>query len=289
MSQAPPDAAPLIRPTAVAGLFYPAEPHRLRIVVRALLERAAAAPTAAVPASDAAAPAAAPPQTSAWPKAIIAPHAGDSYSGPIAASVYHRLTPARGQVTRVVMIGPAHRVYVDGLAISGAQAFDTPLGRVPVDQAGVREALKVPGVSILDEAHAPEHSLEVHLPFLLEVLGTFAIVPLVFGRCPPALVAAVLDALWGGPETLILISSDLSHYHDYASAQALDRATTQAIEALRPEDIREEGACGRTAIAGLLAAARQRGLRAATVDLRNSGDTSGQKEQVVGYGAYVFS
>ncbi len=226
--------------------------------------------------------------TGTVPKAIIAPHAGYIYSGPIAASAYARIQPARGRITRVVLLGPAHRVGFHGLALSSADCFQTPLGRITVDQEAVKKISGLPQVHVMDTAHMQEHSLEVHLPFLQEALGEFSLVPLVVGDAEPNEVAEVLETLWGGPETLIVISSDLSHYHDYKTAQRLDRATSQAIEQLRLEDIQYDHACGRNPVSGLLQVARQRGLKAKTIDLRNSGDTAGSHDRVVGYGAYVF-
>ncbi|MBI5782263.1 MAG: AmmeMemoRadiSam system protein B [Gammaproteobacteria bacterium] len=257
-----------VRNPAVAGLFYPDDPQALRGMLADYL--------GAVHAKD------------AVPKAIIAPHAGYIYSGPVAASAYARVKPARGRVTRVVLLGPAHRVGFHGLALSSADYFLTPLGRIAVDQEAVKKISDLPQVYVMDAAHAQEHSLEVHLPFLQEVLGEFSLVPLVVGDAEPGEVAEVLDLLWGGPETLIVISSDLSHYHDYKTAQRLDQATSQAIEQLRIEDIRYDDACGRNPVNGLLHVARRRGLKARTVDLRNSGDTAGSHDRVVGYGAYVF-
>ncbi|MEX2164994.1 MAG: AmmeMemoRadiSam system protein B [Sulfuricaulis sp.] len=259
---------PSVRNPAVAGLFYPRDPRELHAMVGEYLSSAQAA--------------------GAVPKAIIAPHAGYIYSGPIAASAYLRIKPARGRITRVVLLGPAHRVGFHGLALSSADYFLTPLGRVPVDQEAVEKISRLPQVHEMDAAHAQEHSLEVHLPFLQEVLGEFNLVPLVVGDAEPGEVAEVLELLWGGPETLIVISSDLSHYHDYKTAQKLDRATSQAIEQLRPEDIQYDHACGRNPVNGLLHMARKRGLKAKTVDLRNSGDTAGTQDRVVGYGAYIF-
>jgi hypothetical protein len=259
---------PSVRNPAVAGLFYPRDPRELHAMVEEYLSSAQAA--------------------GAVPKAIIAPHAGYIYSGPIAASAYLRIKPARGRITRVVLLGPAHRVGFHGLALSSADYFLTPLGRVPVDQEAVEKISRLPQVHEMDAAHAQEHSLEVQLPFLQEVLGEFNLVPLVVGDAEPGEVAEVLELLWGGPETLIVISSDLSHYHDYKTAQKLDRATSQAIEQLRPEDIQYEHACGRNPVNGLLHMARKRGLKAKTVDLRNSGDTAGTQDRVVGYGAYIF-
>ncbi len=258
-----------IRTPAVAGLFYPANAGELRAQVRQFLDQI----------EPAAEPA---------PKAIIVPHAGYIYSGPVAASAYARLRAARDAITRVVLLGPSHRVGFRGIAVSGMEAFATPLGQIPVDQGAVEQARRLPDVGFLEQAHAREHSLEVHLPFLQEVLGEFKLVPLVVGDARPAEVGAVLEALWGGPETLIVISSDLSHYHDYQTARGLDDATSKAIEALRFEDIGYEQACGRNPVNGLLWVARRKGLHCETIDLRNSGDTAGSRDQVVGYGAYIL-
>jgi hypothetical protein len=167
-------------------------------------------------------------------------------------------------------------------------AFVTPLGRIPVDAKAYEALVGLPQVRVLDQAHAQEHSLEVHLPFLQEVLGEFTLVPLLVGDATPEAVAEVLERLWGGPETLIVVSSDLSHYHDYETARRLDAATSRAIEKLMPEAIHYEHACGRNPVNGLLMVARQRGMHPRTVDLRNSGDTAGPRDRVVGYGAYIF-
>ena len=258
-----------VRTPAVAGLFYPADAAELQTQVRGFLDQVKT-------------PAESPP------KAIIVPHAGYIYSGPIAASAYARLRAARDIIRRVVLLGPSHRVGFRGIAVSGMEAFATPLGRIAVDRAAVEQLEPLPDVGFLEQAHAQEHSLEVHLPFLQEVLGRFKLVPLVVGEARPAEVGAVLEALWGGPETLIVISSDLSHYHDYSTARLLDDTTSKAIEALRFEDIGYEQACGRNPVNGLLWVARRKGLHGETIDLRNSGDTAGSRDQVVGYGAYVF-
>ncbi|OGI45847.1 MAG: AmmeMemoRadiSam system protein B [Candidatus Muproteobacteria bacterium RBG_16_65_34] len=257
-----------VRAPAVAGQFYPDDPRKLRAMVGELLAAVAGAGSV--------------------PKAIIAPHAGYVYSGPIAASAYARLRPARGTIARVVLLGPAHRLGFGGLALSSADYFETPLGRVPVDREAVAQLSDLPQVQVLDSAHAREHSLEVHLPFLQEVLGAFTLVPLVVGDATPEEVSEVLERLWGGPETLIVISSDLSHYHDYATAREMDRATSRAIERLRYEDISYDAACGRNPVSGLLHLARRRGLKAQMLDLRNSGDTAGTRDSVVGYGAYAI-
>ncbi len=259
----------LARKPAVAGTFYPADAEELRGMVRDYLKRAAQTPG--------------PP-----PKALIVPHAGYIYSGPVAASAYARLQGARGLIQRVVLLGPSHRVPFRGLAASSAETFLTPLGPVPVDRQALAQALALPQVCLLDEAHAREHSLEVHLPFLQEVLGGFSLVPLAVGEATPEEVGQVLEALWGGPETLIVVSSDLSHYYDYETARKLDLATSRAIEELRFEEIHYEQACGRNPVNGLLWVARRRGMQARTLDLRNSGDTAGPRDEVVGYGAYVL-
>ena len=200
-----------VRPAAVAGLFYPDDPAELKAAVATYIENAKAV------------------KNPAWPKAIIAPHAGYMYSGPIAGSAYSALKSGRGTITRVILIGPAHRWPVEGLAISSAEAFATPLGSILVDREAVADMLTLPFVSVSDEAHAPEHALEVHLPFLREVLGEFKIVPLVVGKATAEQVGAALEKRWGGPETLIVISSDLSHFLDYEAARAMDAETADAI------------------------------------------------------------
>jgi len=258
-----------IRPPAVAGRFYPRDPVELRKLIETLLSNARPPPGPA-------------------PKALIAPHAGYIYSGPIAASGYARWVAARDRIKRVVLLGPSHFVPFVGLAASSAEAFATPLGVVRVDVDAVQRVLSLPQVSLLDTAHAREHSLEVQLPFLQVVLDDFVLVPLAVGEAGAKAVNQVLQLLWGGPETRFVISSDLSHDLDSDAARRLDQATAEAIEGLRPEDLGEAQACGRIPILGLLEAARKRHLRARTVDLRNSGDTAGPHERVVGYGAFVF-
>ncbi len=260
-----------VREPAVAGRFYPGAPEELEAAVVDYLAAAQAPPDA-------------PP-----PKAVIAPHAGYVYSGAVAASAYARLARRRDAVTRVVLLGPAHRVPVAGLAAPATEAFATPLGVVPLDREALARALELPQVVELDAAHAFEHSLEVHLPFLQMLLGAFDLVPLLVGDAAPKAVAEVLELLWGGPETLIVVSTDLSHYEAYATARRMDAATTQAIEALDPAAIGSEQACGRIPLQGLLLAARRHGLGASAVDVRNSGDTAGPRDSVVGYGAYVLA
>jgi AmmeMemoRadiSam system protein B len=221
------------------------------------------------------------------PKALIVPHAGYIYSGPVAASAYARLQPYRHRYTRVILLGPCHRVAFTGLASSGADVFRTPLGDVPVDKAAFA-GLDLPDVKVFDATHRFEHSLEVHLPFLQTVLDSFSLLPLVVGDAAPETVARVIDALWGGPETLIVISSDLSHYLTYDQARAIDGSTCEAIENLQAHNIDHHRACGATPIGGLLIATKRHGLKVITLDLRNSGDTAGDKNQVVGYGSWIF-
>ena len=258
-----------IREPAVAGQFYPGDPLLLQQQVEGYLDEG--------------------DSSGDIPKALIVPHAGYVYSGPIAASAYRQLIPARGKITRVILLGPAHRVGFRGLAASSAQFFDTPLGLVPIDQDALDAILLLPQVRVFDEAHREEHSLEVQLPFLQQVLGNqFKLLPLVVGEADSQSVAEVLDILWGGDETLLLISSDLSHYEDYNTARRLDQATSQAITQLNPDAIDYHQACGRNPVSGLLLAARQHHLRASVLDLRNSGDTAGNRDRVVGYGAYAF-
>jgi len=259
-----------VRRPAVAGAFYPSDAQELDAAVQLYLARAGETDGPA-------------------PKAIIAPHAGYIYSGPVAASAYARLVPAKNKITRVILLGPCHRVPVRGLAASSADAFATPLGVVPVDKEARERALALPQVKVFDATHAGEHSLEVHLPFLQVVLGNFKIVPLVAGDASPDEVAEVIEHLWGGSETLIVVSSDLTHYLEYGTAQRIDNATCRAIETLSPEAIGRDQACGRVPVRGLLTVAKRRGMSVTTLDLRNSGDTAGSKDRVVGYGAWMFS
>jgi len=258
----------VIREPAVAGYFYPGSASELNASVRELLDEAKI-------------------QQGPAPKALIVPHAGYVYSGPVAASAYARLRPYRQRYTRVVLLGPCHRVAVKGLALSGADVFRTPLGDVPLDKDAIAN-LDFPEVTIFDATHQFEHSLEVHLPFLQSVIESFSLVPLLVGDASSTTVARIIDELWGGSETLIVISSDLSHYLTYADARASDNTTCQAIENLRADDIDHDKACGATLISGLLIATRRRGMRVITLDLRNSGDTAGDKNHVVGYGSWMF-
>lgn len=257
------------RSPAVAGVFYPADPGELTRTVDSMLAEAGRALA----------------QNSRPPKAIIAPHAGYIYSGPIAASVYARLAPLAGKIRRVVLLGPAHRVAIHGVARSGASRFQTPLGHVPVDTAAESTITDLPQVVVSSQAHAQEHSLEVHLPFLQRALGSFSLVPLVVGRASPEQVAQIIERLWGGDETLIVVSSDLSHYLPYQQAQSVDRYTAHAIVNRRPS-LDHQQACGATPVNGLLLAAARQSLAPELHDLRNSGDTAGDRTRVVGYASF---
>lgn len=256
-----------VRRAAVAGQFYPGQTQRLRDEVNNYIKAAGQV-------------------ASPGPKAVVAPHAGYIYSGPVAGTAYAYLGRSNGKISRVILLGPAHRVAVRSLATSGAEAFATPLGEVPLDRPAIETLLELPQVVENDAAHAQEHSLEVHLPFLQIVFSDFSVVPLVVGGATAAETAGVLAKLWGGPETAIVISSDLSHYHDYQTARMIDEGTSKSIEALKP--LSEGQACGRNAINGLLLLAAERRLRVKTMDLRNSGDTAGPRDRVVGYGAFGF-
>jgi AmmeMemoRadiSam system protein B len=258
----------VIREPAVAGQFYPGNASELCAEIQVFFEEVQA-------------------EEGPAPKALIVPHAGYVYSGPVAASAYARLRPYRKQYRRVVLMGPAHRAGFSGLALSGADVFRTPLGDVPLDQIAIA-GLSIPEVTVVDDAHQFEHSLEVHLPFLQSVIERFSLVPLVVGDAAPETVSVVLDELWDGAETLIVISSDLSHYLTYSEALVSDRATCRAIEHLEARSIDHEHACGATPIAGLLISAKRRGMHVTTLDLRNSGDTAGGSNHVVGYGAWQF-
>jgi len=264
------------RETIVAGIFYPANAWELRRAVWSFL---AAAKTAK-----------AKTDRTEMPKALIVPHAGYTYSGPIASSAYAQLTTHAGKLSRIVLLGPSHHVPFTGLAYNSAAAtFLTPLGAVPVDQEAYAEVYDLPQVRCYEAPFIGEHCLEVQLPFLQISLGEFRIVPFLVGAAATEEVAQVIAYLWGGVETLIVVSSDLSHYLDYEHAVAMDAETTRAIESLRPEAITSTHACGHVPLGSLLREAQHRGLKARTLDLRNSGDTAGPRDRVVGYGAYAFS
>ncbi len=255
-----------VRPSAIAGSFYPADPRVLRSQIQSYLDGATS--------------------RRARPLAVIAPHAGYIYSGPIAASAYAALAARRNEIQRVVLIGPSHRVGFHGLALPDCDAFRTPLGDVPIDQKAVDKIRRLPGVQIFDRAHDDEHSLEVHLPFLQTVLPAVTLVPLAVGKCEPEIVADVFDAV-SGPETIFVVSTDLSHFLDWSSAREKDQATAKMVESLEYRALDGRAACGHVGVSGLLCYASRHGLAVEAVDLRNSGDTAGDKNRVVGYGSFI--
>jgi hypothetical protein len=263
------------RRAAVSGLFYPADPLQLRRLVSGLLDGVVLRPGV-------------PP-----PKALIVPHAGYTYSGAVAASGYAQLRPIAASIRRVAVLGPAHRVAVRGLALPDIDlqepsgAFDTPLGTIPLDGPACRDLLELPQVVASGRAHQSEHSIEVQLPFLQVLLPEFTLVPLVVGQATTDEVLGVLETVWGGPETLLVISTDLSHYHDRRTANRLDGETSQLIEDCRDEGLSGERACGHVALRGLLRMSRALGLKVTTLDRRSSGDVSKASDSVVGYGAYL--
>jgi MEMO1 family protein len=258
-----------IRPPAVAGFFYPGDRAELSDMVSELI--------AGVSVNTL-------PRT---PKAYIVPHAGYVYSGSTAAVVYAMAARQRAAVRRVILIGPSHRVYLEGAAVPSAQAFATPLGEIPIDQDLKNSVLDVPGVMESDHPHRLEHSLEVQLPFLQLAFSDFALVPIVVGNASAQQVAAMLDAVWSDTDTLVLASSDLSHYHSYRTAQSIDAQTSSAISN-RQTNLTGKQACGAVAINGLLHCARERDLQVIELARCNSGDTAGDKDRVVGYGAYAL-
>ena len=262
-----------VRGAAVAGAFYPADRNSLESLVDVLLARA----------RDPSLP------RNTWPKALIAPHAGYVYSGPVAARAYATIESGRDTITRIVLLGPSHHVPLRGLAVPSHTGFETPLGRVPVDRDGCRRLLTLRFVHTRDDAHRWEHSLEVQLPFLQATIAGFSVLPIVVGQAAPGEVSEALELAWGGDETLIVVSSDLSHDLGYATARRMDATTASAIESLDSSRIGDAQACGRIGIQGLLEAATRHSLGVETLDLRSSGDTAGGRRRVVGYGAWAFT
>jgi AmmeMemoRadiSam system protein B len=256
-----------VREPAVAGLFYPAESDELRTAVEGYLAAARG--------------------VAGSPKALIAPHAGYVYSGPVAGAAYASLVELRETIRRIVLLGPAHRMALSGMAIPSATVLSTPLGEVPIDAEAFEIARDVPNVRVFDPPFEGEHSLEVQLPFLQVVLEEFRVLPVLVGQAPPESVAALIEALWGGDETRIVVSSDLSHYHDYRTARELDQYTAELVETLQLEELTSEHACGFHPLRGLLHVARSKGLLVRSVDLRSSGDTAGPRDRVVGYGSFL--
>jgi hypothetical protein len=265
-----------VRPAAVAGSFYPQDPRQLETVVDKFMADARA---------ELAASTNAPPA----PKAIIVPHAGLRYSGAIAARAWARVTPIADRIRRVVLFGPAHRLAVRGLAIPSVDAFETPLGRIALDRENLDILKTQPYTEVSDAAHRDEHCLEIELPFMHKVLRDIRLTPVLVGGAKGDMVSEALKLVWGGAETLIVISSDLSHYHPYHEAQSLDTATSMSIVSLQAGRLRSEDACGCRPVDGLLRRARELDLVPTTLDVRNSGDTAGSPERVVGYGAWAFT
>lgn len=254
-----------IRPAAVAGYFYPDNPVELKQMVTSYLDADEPHPP---------------------PKAIIVPHAGYIYSGPVAASAYCHYKSLKDSITRVLLLGPAHRVYLQGMALSSASEFNTPLGNIVIDQSAVEMIRRHPDVLVDDAAHEQEHSLEVQLPFLQMLFSGFKLIPLLIGDARPESVADVIEQLWGGKETIIIISSDLSHYHPYEIATEIDKNTAHAIESFDNHLIGPNQACGCMPLGGLLIVAKRRAMKIVNYDLKNSGDTAGDRQRVVGYGAW---
>jgi AmmeMemoRadiSam system protein B len=261
---------PALRPPAVAGTFYPQEAAGLRAAVAQHMAECTA------------------PAGTRRPKALIVPHAGYPYSGTVAGCAFRLLQETDGTVRHVVLLGPSHRVPLRGLALPSVAAFATPLGAIPIDEAGRRRLRELGLAGVADGPHAAEHSLEVQLPFLQCVLrGEFDLLPIAAGLAPPELVARALEAVWNGADTLVVISSDLSHYHTFDEARRIDATTTRAILEKR-SDLADAQACGARCINGLMQVARRRGLTAELLDQRNSGDTAGDRSRVVGYGSYAL-
>lgn len=258
-----------IRQPAVASMFYPDDPSELRMMISSYLD-------GAIP-------------RNLVPKAIIAPHAGYVYSGSVAASAYVQLQTIRDQIKRVVLLGPPHRVALSGLALSTFSHYRTPLGLVGVDHEADDELCRLPQVKIWDMPHVQEHSLEVHLPFLQITLNDFSLIPIAVGEATAKEVGEVLLKLWGGSETLIVISTDLSHFENYETARKLDQNTCKIIESCQEAGLSHHSACGRVPVSGMLYAAKEKGLTVTTLDLRNSGDTAGSKDRVVGYGSWAIA
>jgi len=256
------------RKAAVAGYFYEAQAAGLQHQVSQFVAQS-------------------PLLSSTKPKVLIVPHAGYVYSGSTAAQAYRSLESYQGEIRRVVLFGPAHRVYLDGMAIPSVEAFSTPLGEVKLDQKGIEQITSMPAVIVSDEAHREEHSLEVQLPFLQAVLEQFTLVPVVVGNCDAKTVAAVIDELWGGEDTLIVISTDLSHFHSYEAARQIDASTCDLI-LQKSSGLSSEQACGAAAVNGLMSSEHIRSLEIELLSTCNSGDTAGSRDRVVGYGAFLL-
>ena len=260
------------RSPCVAGLFYPSDETRLQFQLRQYFDDAAQQGLG----------------DGYRPRALIAPHAGLIYSGPIAANAYHSVLSRAKDIHRVVVLGPSHQIAFDGAACPSHSLFATPIGEIPVDTQEIARLQAQGLITINDAAHAREHSIEVQLPFLQFILPKFTLLPIVVGHCDPLPIAAIIENYWRADDTLVVVSSDLSHYLDYYDAKKIDRDTSSSIEACRWQDIGPHQACGCYPLRGLLQLAREENCKATCIDLRNSGDTAGEKSRVVGYGAYVF-
>ncbi|WP_259782805.1 AmmeMemoRadiSam system protein B [Aestuariispira ectoiniformans] len=261
-----------VRPAAVAGQFYPGNPAELGGTINRFLAQADASHI----------------QVGEPPKALIVPHAGYVFSGACAARAYATIAKVADKISRVILMGPCHRAAIHGLATTSADAWETPLGQVEIDQRAIATLTNLDQVSVNDAAHQWEHSLEVHLPFLQRVLPNFRLVPFAVGNASNVDVAEVLETLWGGEETLIVISTDLSHYLSYEDARTIDNRTATAIEKLDWQAISQEQACGRVPVSGLLTCAKKHGLAIERVGFCNSGDTAGPRDRVVGYGSWIL-
>ena len=267
-----------VRPPAVASLFYPGEAAELKQNLREMLDEASEAedPNEDLPAGQ-------------HLRALIVPHAGYVYSGTTAALAYHLLRKNRDDFHRILLLGPAHRVWLEGITFPGTDAFETPLGRIPLAKQQIRELLRFPEVQLRDDAHQDEHCLEVQLPFLQEIQNEFELIPAVVGEISPDSLSGLLENLLEDPQNLLLLSTDLSHFHSYSEAQAIDQKTAEAIESFEDEKILPEQACGAHPLRGLLRHARIQGWKIQRLGLCNSGDTAGSKDRVVGYGAWALS
>ncbi len=258
-----------VRTTAVAGAFYPSEPEILSKDIQRYIEET---PSVSLPV----------------PKAIIVPHAGYEYSAGVAASAYKLLKSGRKSIKKVVILAPSHKIGFNGMALTKASAYETPLGNVEIDKEMNEQLLALPLVDYLEEAHKSEHSLEVQLPFLKEALDDFKLIPVITGNASPTDVETLLETVWGKKDTLIVISTDLSHYLPYNEACILDNKTKTAIENLDIDSIEQEQACGYVPLKGMLTIAKAKKMQVETLEVKNSGDTSGSKNRVVGYGAWAF-
>jgi AmmeMemoRadiSam system protein B len=256
------------REAAVAGYFYQAQAADLQHQVNQFIAQS-------------------PQGSSAKPRVLIVPHAGYVYSGSTAARAYRCLQSYQDEIHRVVLLGPAHRVYLEGMAIPSVDAFSTPLGEVKLDLNAIERVSEMPAVVVSDEAHREEHSLEVQLPFLQTVLKQFSLVPIVVGNCDAKMVADVIDELWDADDTLIVISTDLSHFHSYDEARQIDASTCNRILD-KSNDLSGEQACGARAVNGLMSSEHSRPLDVELLSACNSGDTAGSRDRVVGYGAFLL-